>query len=88
MKTHDLMDQAQKILTAYACRDLNGEERQEMTRRVGEFFSDRVSRLSKSEIMENMATPMKALAWFNAYLCEAFWNHCCSGPMPDTCEMA
>ncbi len=60
MKTQDLMDQARKIMTTYVCRDTDGEERLEMKRMVQRFFSDHVSRLDKSEIMEHMATPMKA----------------------------
>ena len=91
MKTQDLMDQAQKIMTTYVCRDTDGEERLEMKRMVRRFFADHVSRLDKSEIMEHMATPMKALEWFNGYLCQTFWNRCCAGPIPesaDTCQLA
>ena len=91
MKTQDLMDQAQKIMTTYVCKDTDGEERLEMKRMVRRFFADHVSRLDKSEIMEHMATPMKALEWFNGYLCQAFRNRCCTGPIPDgadTCQLA
>lgn len=91
MKTQKLIDQAEKIMTTYACRDKDGEERLEMKRMVQRFFADHVSRLDKSEIMEHMATPMKALDWFNSYLCETFWNRCCAGPIPDdanTCRLA
>ena len=88
MKRSDLITQAQKIMTRYACRDLEGEERQAMVGMVRRFFSDRVSGPDNAAVMDRMATPMEALAWFNAYLCETFWRRCCSGPMPDTCEMA
>ncbi len=83
MKTNDLMDQAKNTMITYVCRDLDGEEKTEMNQRVQRFFTERVSRLSKSEIMDNMATPMKALAWFNTYICESFWNRCCAGAIPD-----
>ena len=91
MKTQNLMDQAQKIMTTCVCRDTDGEERLEMTRMVQRFFSDHVIHLDKSEIMAHMATPMKALEWFNGYLCQTFWNRCCTGPIPesvDTCQLA
>ena len=91
MKTQNLMDQAQKIMTTCVCRDTDVEERLEMKRMVQRFFTDHVSRLDKSEIMDHMATPMKALDWFNSYLCETFWNRCCSGSVPDgadTCRLA
>lgn len=91
MKRRNLMDQAQEIMTTYVCKDLDGEERSEMKRLVQRFFADIVSRLDESAIMDHMATPMKALAWFNAYRCESFWNRCCTGAMPDaadTCRLA
>jgi hypothetical protein len=62
-----------------------------MKRMVRRFFADHVGHLDKSEILERMSTPMKALDWFNAYLCESFWKPCCAGPIPDTddsCRMA
>ena len=90
MNTQDLMDQAQRIMTTYVCRDTDGDERLEMRRLVEYFFSEHASRLDTSEIMERMATPMKALDWFNGYLCQSFWNRCCAGPIPegaDTCRL-
>ena len=91
MKTQNLMDQAQKIMVTYVCKDKDGEERMEMNSLVQRFFTDHVGRLNNSEIMDHMATPMKALNWFNSYLCETFWNRCCTGSMPDgadTCRLA
>lgn len=91
MKTNDLMTQAKKIMITYACRDLVGDEREDMIRTVERFFSARVSKLDKSQIMARMATPMKALEWFNSYVCESFWRQCCATGMPaeaDTCRLA
>ncbi len=91
MKTQNLIDQAQQIMAAYVCKDLDGEERVEMNRMVQRFFAEHVNRRDTSEIMDHMATPMKALDWFNSYLCETFRNRCCSGPIPDgtdTCRLA
>ena len=90
MNRKNLMDQAQKALITYVCRDTDGEERLEIKRMVQRFFSDQVSRLDNSEIMAHMATPMKALDWFNGYLCETFRNRCCEGLIPDgtdTCRL-
>ena len=51
MNRQNLMDQAQKIVTLYACRGLEEQKCEEMTRWVERFFRDHVSRLSRSEIM-------------------------------------
>jgi len=91
MKPNDLMTQAKKILSTYACRDLEGDERENTNRMIERFFSEHVSKLDKSEIMEHMATPMKALRWLNSYVCDSFWRQCCSTGMPagaDTCQLA
>ena len=91
MDRHQLIDQARKIMAAYACRDLDAEERGKIEAQVQQFFADQAGRLSESEIMDHMATPMKALAWFNTYICESFWNRCCSSVIPDntdTCSLA
>lgn len=91
MNTTNLLDQAKKIMTTYVCRDLDGDEKKEMDQQVQRFFDEKVTRLSKSEIMDRMATPMKALDWFNTYVCESFWDRCCCGAMPDdsdTCMLA
>lgn len=93
MNTKELMGQAQKIMTRYASNGLDGDAKREMSRMVGRFFSERVSCLHKSDIMERMATPMKALAWFNTYLCDICWrSHCCSdgqaGQTADTCQLS
>ena len=91
MQTETLINQAKRSMTRYACRNLYGEEREEMQRLVERFFAEQTGNLSESEIMQHMATPMQALAWFNPFLCQTFWNHCCTGTMPqdaDTCEMA
>ena len=82
---------AKKIMATYACRDLDAGERGKIEAQVQKFFADQAGRLSESEIMDHMATPMKALAWFNTYICESFWNRCCSGVIPDntdTCALA
>lgn len=91
MDRHQLIDQAKKIMTTYACRDLNAEERVNVEEQVQQFFAEQAGRLSKSEIMDHMATPMKALEWFNTCICQSFWNRCCSGMLPDktdTCSLA
>jgi hypothetical protein len=90
MKREQLMEQAQRIMTTYASKGLGGETRLEVKRLVGQFFSDHVSRLDKATIMDHMATPMKALAWFNTYLCDAFRKRCCNDPASgdaDTCRL-
>jgi hypothetical protein len=78
MKKEELMGQAQKALTRYASKGMDNPAKHEITEMVQRFFAERVSCLGKSEIMEHMATPMKALRWFNAYLCEKCWRHCCT----------
>ena len=83
METQELMGQAQKAMTTYVCRDLDGDDKKAMTHEVQRFFADRVSRLSASEIFDHMATPMKALEWFNTYLCKNVWDNCCSNPLPE-----
>jgi len=91
MNRQDLMTQAKKIMTTYACRDLDGEMRVEMQGLVGNFFDEHVSNLEQSEIMDHMTTPMKALDWFNAYLCEAWMRRCLVGAASDsadTCQLA
>ena len=90
MDTQTLMSQAQKAMTRYVCKDMEGDEKKEMTNVVQRFFAERASHLKKSEIFDHMATPMKALEWFNTYLCEKFRNNCCSNPFPeysDTCRL-
>jgi len=91
MNRQNLMDQAQKIVTLYACRGLEEQKCAEMTRWVERFFRDHVSRLPQSEIMDRLATPMKALHWFNGYLCDTANLRCCSGAAADddgTCRLA
>lgn len=91
MDRNQLIDQAKKIMTTYACRDLDDEERGKIEEQVQQFFAEQAGRLSKSEIMNHMATPMKALEWFNTYICRSFWNRCCSRVIPDntdTCVLA
>ena len=80
MNKKEMMSQAQKALTRYAIKGLDDPAKQEITQMVRHFFSERVSCLGKSEIMDHMATPMRALRWFNAYLCEKCWSHCCTDP--------
>lgn len=90
MNTNNLMTQAKKIMSTYACRDLAGDERENMRRKVDEFFTEHVSKLDKSEIMAHMTTPMKALRWFHNYVCESFRRRCCATEMPaeaDTCRL-
>ncbi len=86
MKRQTLIDRAQHMMTTYVCKDKDGETRLEMKQMVQRFFADHASRLDQSEIMEHMATPMKALDWFNGYLCETFWHRCCAGPIPDEAD--
>ncbi|BBO75807.1 hypothetical protein DSCW_32240 [Desulfosarcina widdelii] len=90
MNRQNLMDQAQKIVTLYACRGLEEQKCEEMTRWVERFFRDHVSRLSRSEIMDRLATPMKALHWFSGYLCNTANFRCCSKAAADdgTCRLA
>ena len=78
MQTNDLRAQAKQIMTTYACRDLEGEEREHMIHAVERFFNEHVSKRDPSEIMAHMATPMKALEWFHSYVCDRFWRHCCA----------
>ena len=91
MKTNELMTQAKNILSTYACKGLDGDERQNMDRLIERFFREHVSRLDKSEIMDHMATPMKALSWFHGYACESFRRRCGITDMPeetDTCRLS
>lgn len=91
MKKERLMDQAEQVMATYVCKDLDGEVRVEMDRLVHRFFSDHVRGLDTSEIMDRMVTPMKALEWFNEYLCETFRNLCCASPVSpdaDTCVIS
>ena len=91
MQTETVIHQARRSMQRYACRDLRGAERDEMQRLVERFFDEHAPNWSDAEIMQHMATPMQALAWFNPFLCKTFWNHCCTGAMPhdsDTCELA
>jgi hypothetical protein len=86
-----LLDQAEKVMNNYVCNGLDEDVRMEMDRLVHRFFSDRVSGLDPSEIMDHMMTPMKALDWFNGYLCETFRDCCCTDPIhedADTCTLA
>ena len=90
MKTDDLMNQAREILSTYACRGLDGDERANMDRLIDRFFNEHVRTLDKAEIMEHMSTPMKALSWFHDYVCESFRSRCCATGMPaesDTCRL-
>lgn len=82
MQKKALIKQAEQIMKRYACRGLSGEERVEMQGMVERFFAERAGHVSQSEIMEHMATPMKALAWFNPFLCQTFWEHCCNSVLP------
>jgi hypothetical protein len=91
MNTEQMMDQAEKVMAGYVCDGLEGDARLEMDRLVHRFFSDRVSGLEPSEIMEHMATPMKAVDWFNNFFCEALRSCCCADPNPedaDACSLA
>jgi len=90
MKRQQLMDQAQEIMMRYTCKGLDPNKCEEMTRWVERFFRDHASRLSRSEIMDRLATPMKALHWFNRYLCDTAHRRCCSGAAADdsTCRLA
>ncbi len=93
MNSTELLGQAQKIMTRYAGKGLDGDARLQISKMVQRFFSERVRCLDKSEIMARMATPMKALAWFNTYLCDICWrSHCCSdgqaGRTDDTCRLS
>ena len=91
MNTNNLMTQAKKIMTTYACRDLDGQSRVEMKSMVERFFAEHASRLDPSEIMDHMATPMKALSWFNAYVCDQLLQRCCTAADPasaDTCQLS
>ena len=90
MNTNQLMTQSKNILSTYACKGLDGDERENMDRLVERFFSEHVSTLDKAEIMEQMATPMKALSWFHSYVCESFQRRCCITDLPeeaDTCRL-
>jgi len=90
MKTNDLITQAEKIMSGYACRGLDGDQREHMRRKVEHFFNEHVSKLDKSEIMAHMTTPMKALNWFHGYACESFRRRCCATGTPagdDTCRL-
>jgi hypothetical protein len=89
-KAH-LLDQAEQVMRNYVCNDQDEDARQAMDRLVHQFFSDRVMDLDPSAIMDRMGTPMKALDWFNGYLCETFRERCCTDPFPeeaDTCTLA
>ena len=91
MNKHDLVSQAQTILTRYVCRDLDGQSRVDMKQMVERFVAEHVSRMDKSEIMDRLATPMKALSWFAAYACEHLSRPCCTAADPasaDTCQLA
>jgi len=86
MNKTELMDQAQNALTRYACKGLENPAKHEITMMVQQFFSERVNGLDKSEIMDHMATPMKALRWFNTYLCEKCWSNYCTARETDDAE--
>ena len=89
METKQLMDRAELIMKKYACRDLEGEVRLEMGNMVHRFFRDHVRRVAPNVVMERMSTPMKALAWFNTYLCQTFNQRCCTGTASaDACTLA
>ena len=91
MRTEDLVNQAQAIMARYVCRDLSGRERVAMQRLVERFFAERAGRLSPSEIMDHLATPMQALAWFSPFLCQTYWKHCCTDGLPHdeaACQLA
>lgn len=91
MDKQALLDQAQQALTRYACKDMQGQEKEEMAGVVQRFFREQVSSLDIAVIFDQMATPMKALGWFNTYLCEKFRQKCCTNPVPelsDACHLS
>ena len=89
MKRKQLINRAEQIMQRYALRDLEGENRVEMKTMIHRFFSDRVHRLSRQEVMDRMSTPMRALAWFNGYLCDTWRRRCCTGSAAnDACTMS
>jgi len=91
MKNTPLIEQAENTMIKYVCRDLDGEERARMSRLVHRFFNERVSNLNTSDVFVQMATPMKALAWFNSYLCDTIWRSCGCATLADgsnTCQLA
>ena len=91
MNRRDLIEQARSVMMRCAGAGMRGDAREAMNRRVERFFADHVSRLDNSEILEHMATPMKALRWFSDYLCRHFRERCECGPASgdaDTCRPA
>lgn len=79
MASLHIHEQARKAMQRYACRDLSGKERIVMEGLVEQFFTEQADQLPPGEVMRHMATPMQALAWFNPFLCQTYWNHCCTG---------